>query len=94
MSKTDKKSTSKPAVKGTPKLKFSPETAEAIAMAQKDVTRFGDMMAGLNTFCMCIQEDGPEKEFAFAIATLADMIQRDAKGVAARLGKITEGGAE
>jgi hypothetical protein len=82
------------AVKETPKAGLSPETAEAIATAKKDVDRFSDMMDGLNTFCMCIQEDGPEHEFAFAVGTLADLIQREAQNISAKLGKILEGGAE
>jgi len=56
------------------------------------LSRFAKMMEGLDTFCMHLGHDCPKREFAFAVAALADMIRRDAENIAAKVGKIEFGG--
>jgi hypothetical protein len=94
MSKTKKQSTSKPAVKGTQKAELSPEVREKLTVAWKGVERIANMMSGLDTFCMSTDEGGPLHDFSFAIATLAEMVESDARNIAENICQITEGGAE
>jgi hypothetical protein len=50
------------------------------------------MMEGLDTFCVHVEHDGPERGFAFAVAAIADVIRRDAENIAAKVGSIECGG--
>ena len=93
MSKTDKKSTSKPASQETPKV-INLEVSKLISETYASLGRFTKLMDGLNTFCMHVDDDGPERDFAFAVATIADLIKRDVENIRAKLGEITLGGSQ
>lgn len=67
------------------------EASKIVALSYQSLGRFAKMMAALDQFCMHVETDGPEHDFAFAVASLADMIKRDAENIRERLGQIIIG---
>ncbi len=86
----EKKSTSKPTLKETPKQNLSRETAEAIATAKTSIERFSKMMEGLDGFISHVEGDDDASGITFGVSYIADLIMRDDNRIAENLGKLLE----
>lgn len=94
MSKTEKKSTTIPAVPKPEKPGLPIKIDDILTETKCDIERFSRMMKGLNGFCSHVDPGNQEVyDFSAAVSYLADIIQVDAERIAARLGKALEGGA-
>jgi hypothetical protein len=87
-----KQSITKTAVQETPKS-LNLEASKIVSEVHEALGRFVRAADGLRSFCYNTDEGNEVlHDFSFAVGTIAEMIQEDAKNIRAKLGKIEIGG--